>query len=302
MKNINLLYTLGIVLMLFACEPIEDREMMGEIVPASSIQVEASGITTGSNRIILKNNTLQYNVVWDYIIDKSTKQTDTIDLPFLGTQEIIAHAFTDGGMVDVPISVDITSIDFPLDEQWNLLAGSDVDGKTWVWAGDNPYATTSVLGFPEPAVWGLGGGSTALLPDGALFALGTTSIQYVVPEYFMVPGDAMGKMKFDLNGAANYTYTDMSDPANPITHNGSFVLKLKDPASANYNSNPSEVTLVGAPIMLKAVSAAMAGQAGTPADPVTFDIVKLTEDELHLRVAGLYTSLVWLLKREGYTY
>ncbi|QIA09148.1 hypothetical protein [Draconibacterium halophilum] len=302
MKKSKLLYILGIFLILLSCEPIEERELMGEIAPISSIQVEASGITTGSNRIILKNNTLQYNIVWDYIIDKSTKQTDTIDLPFLGNQDIIAHAFTDGGMVDVPISVDITSIDYPLDEQWNLLAGSDVEGKTWVWAGDNPYATTSILGFPEPAVWGLGGGSTATLPDGALFALGTTSIQYVVPQYFMVSGDAVGKMKFDLNGAANYTYTDMSDPENPVVKNGSFVLKLKDPSFADYNSNPSQVTLVGAPIILKTVAGAMAGQAGTPADPVTFDIVKLTENELHLRSSGPGVSLVWLLKREGYSY
>lgn len=302
MKNINLLYTLGLVLIPFACEPIEEREKMGEIAPLSSIHVDAFGITPGSNRIILKNNTLQYNVVWDYIIGKSTKQIDTVDLPFLGTQEIIAHVFTDGGMVNVPISVDITNIDYPLDAQWNLLAGSDVEGKTWVWAGDNPYATTSILGFPEPAVWGLGGGSTALLPDGALFALGTTSILYVVPQYFMVPGDAMGKMKFDLNGAANYTYTDMSDPENPVVHNGSFVLKLKDPSSAGYNSNPSQVTLVGAPIILKTVASAISEQAGTPADPVTFDIIKLNENELHLRVSGPYISLVWLLKREGYTY
>jgi hypothetical protein len=302
MKNINLLYTLGIVLMLFACEPIEEREMMGEIAPLSSIQVEAYGITPGSNRIILKNNTLQYNVVWDYIIGTSTKQTDTVDLPFLGTQEIIAHAFTDGGMVDIQIPVNIISIDYPLDVQWSLLAGSDVDGKTWVWAGDNPYATTSILGFSEPAVWGLGNGPTALLPDGTLFALGTTSIQYVVPQYFKVAGDAMGKMKFDLNGAANYTYTDMSDPDNPVVHNGSFVLKLKDPSSASYNLNPSQVTLVGAPIILKTVADAMSEQAGTPADPVTFDIVKLTENELHLRSSGQSVSLVWLLKREGFSY
>ena len=302
MKKINLLYMLGIVIMLFACEPIEEREMMGEIAPVSSIQVEASGITSGSNRIILKNNTLKYNVVWDYIIDKSTKQIDTIDLPFLGTQEIVAHAFTDGGMVDISIKVDISSIDYPLDEQWKLLAGSDVDGKTWVWAGDNPYATTSILGFPEPAVWGLGGGPTAKLPDGNIFAMGTTSIQYVVPQYFMVPGDALGKMKFDLNGAANYTSTDMSDPANPVVQNGSFVLKLKDPSSVDYNSNPSQVTLVGAPIILKTVAGAMASQAGTPANPVTFDIVKLTENELHLRAPSPGVSIVWLLKREGYTY
>ena len=292
---------LGIVLMLFACEPIEDREMMGEIAPASSIQVEASGITTGSNRIILKNNTLQYNVVWDYIIDKSTKQTDTIDLPFLGTQEIIAHAFTDGGMVDVPISVDITSIDYPLDEQWNLLAGSDVDGKTWVWAGDNPYATTEIAGFPEPAVWGMGGSSTSLFPDASLFALGTTSIQYVVPSGFGFDADAMGSMKFDLNGSANYTYTDRTDPDNPVVRKGSFSLMLKDPSSSGYNTNPSKVTLSGAPIMGKNLAVAFAGNTGISADPVTFEIIKLTEDELHLRVAG-WSSLVWLLKREGYTY
>lgn len=301
MKNINLLYTLGIVLMLFACEPIEEREMMGEIAPLSSIQVEAYGITPGSNRIILKNNTLQYNVVWDYIIDKSTKQTDTIDLPFLGTQEIIAHAFTDGGMVDIQIPVNITSIDYPLDVQWSLLAGSDVDGKTWVWAGDNPYVTTSILGFPEPAVWGMGGSPTSLFPDGSLFALGTTSMQYVVPSAFGFTADAMGSMKFDLNGAANYTYTDMTDPANPVVRKGSFSLILKNPSSTNYNSDPSKVTLSEAPILGKNLAVSFAGYVGSSADPSTFEIIKLTEDELHLRVVG-WSSLIWLLKREGYTY
>lgn len=302
MKKINLLYIIGIVLVLFACEPIEDREIMGEIAAVNSIQVDVHGITAGSNRIILKNNTLQYNVVWDYIINKSTKQTDTVDLPFLGTQQIIAHAFSDGGMLDIPINVEITSIDYPLDAQWSLLAGSDIDGKTWVWAGDNSYSTTSILGFPEPAVWGLGGGSTALLPDGNIFALGTTSIQYVVPQYFGMPGDAEGTMKFDLNGAANYTYTDKSDPENPVTNKGSFSLRLKDTSLPDYNSNPSQVTLIGAPIILKDVASALSSQAGTPANPVTFDIVKLTEDELHLRSSGPGLSVVWLLKREGYKY
>ncbi|MBN1185198.1 MAG: hypothetical protein JXB49_23130 [Bacteroidales bacterium] len=302
MKNISLLYISFIGLILFACDPIEDRESMGIIPPLSSIDVDAHGISPGSNRIVLENNTPEYNVVWDYIINSSKKQNDTIDLPFLGVQEITAHVFTDGGMVDVPINVDITTIEYPLDAQWSLLAGTDVNGKTWVWAGDNPYATTSILGFPEPAVWGLGGGATALLPDGNLFALGATSIQYVVPQYLMMPGDAMGTMKFDLNGAANYTYTDMADPLNPVVHSGSFSLKLKDPISPGYNTNPSQVTLIGAPIILKDVAAAMSAQANTPADPVTFDIVKLTENELHLRASGPYISIVWLLKREGFTY
>jgi hypothetical protein len=149
MKNIKLFYYMvGIVLMLFACNPIEERESLGVIPPLSSIHVLAHGITPGSNRIVLENNTPEYNVVWNYIINSSKKQKDTIDLPFLGTQEITAHVFTDGGMVDVPIKVGITKIDHPLDQQWNLLAGSDAGGKTWVWAGDNPYATTSILGFP----------------------------------------------------------------------------------------------------------------------------------------------------------
>jgi hypothetical protein len=302
MKNINLLYIFVIGLILFACDPIEDRESMGTIPPLNSIDVDAYGISPGSNRIVLENNTPEYNVVWDYIINNSTSQNDTIDLPFLGTQIITAHVFTDGGMIDVPINVDITTIEYPLDAQWSLLAGTDVSGKTWVWAGDNLYATTSILGFPEPAVWGLGGGSSALLPDGNLFALGTTSIQYVVPQYFMMPGDAMGTMKFDLNGAANYTYTDMADPLNPVVHSGSFSLKLKDTSSPNYNTDPSQVTLIGAPIILKDVAAAMSDQVGTPADPVTFDIVKLTENELHLRASGPYISIVWLLKREGFIY
>jgi hypothetical protein len=151
-------------------------------------------------------------------------------------------------------------------------------------------------------VWGLGGGSTALLPDGSIFALGTTSIQYVVPSAFKIQGDAAGSMKFDLNGAANYTYTDKTDTQKPVINIGSFSLKLKDPSSADYNTNPSQVTLTKAPIMFKTISGAMSSQIGTPADPVTFDIVKLTENELHLRIPGPYVSIVYLLKREGFKY
>lgn len=303
MKNIKLYYYIaGIVLMLFACNPIEDREPLGIVPPISSIHVSAHGINPGSNRIVLENNTPEYNVVWNYIINSSKKQKDTINLPFLGTQEITAHVFTDGGMVDVPIKVEITKIDYPLDKQWSLLAGSDAGGKTWVWAGDNPYSTTSILGFPEPAVWGLGNGSNASLPDGSIFALGTTSIQYVVPSAFKIQGDVEGTMKFDLNGAANYTYTDKTDPQKPVINKGSFSLKLNDPLSSNYNTNPSTVTLIGAPIIFKTISGAMSSQIGTPANPVKFDIVKLTENELHLRISGPYVSIVYLLKREGFKY
>ena len=182
MKKLFYSWALLSILLTSCLKTMEDRDSMGDPIPASEINIDVHSINPGSNKIVMINNTPMTSAYWDYIIGYSVRQNDTILLPFLGSQTIKFTAQGAGGPTTVERTVDVTQIDFPTDPLWGLLAGDDSDGKTWVWAVD----------IPSEYIYGNG------------------EMDATEPEWWQVsPGEMSSyvydEMKFDLNGGANYT-------------------------------------------------------------------------------------------------
>jgi len=271
MKKILLMAML--VLGMASClSPIEENDSMGSILQESELQVDVHSITPGSNKIVLENNTKGVGNYWDYIIGKSTRQNDTILLPFLGKQKITFTAICAGGTVQTTREVDINKIDYPLDSIWNLLAGSDENGKTWVWATGNPTS-----GYTD--------GTSCLFGNG-----GTTDI---TPAWWQVEANEMNnswkllydEMTFDLNGGAHFTLISRGKDGtekNEVTKDN-FILNVDKKTIKTAN---------GTPFILSQDFAK--GE---------YTIAKLTKDELVLVFTYQNSeNYVWMFKRKGYTY
>lgn len=185
MKKILSIFLIG-SMMASCLSPIEENESMGSLIAASDIDIEVTGITPGSNRIILKNNTPGVGAFWDYIVGTSARQCDTILMPFLGTQTITFTALSGGGHVKATKDVTVEKIDSPLNPLWNMLAGTDENGKTWVWATGHPNGGN---------LWGNGWDD-----EGAPMQWTTLS-----PEQMGELGFLYDEIVFDLNGGPNFT-------------------------------------------------------------------------------------------------
>lgn len=192
----NLIYiTIALLMLLVACETIEDRQELGPVVTADQINLEVYGSTPGGNQIILVNHTPEYGGVWRFGTTRSPKETDTLQVSYLGVDSIKFDAITDGGIVTVIKPYEVTNINLPPFPEWILLAGSTKAGKTWVW----DFNSSKLKGFGP---WGPGSYlSTDIVPTS-----GTQSADGSDYE-----GTQDDEMTFDLNNnAANFTL---------VTHN-----------------------------------------------------------------------------------
>ena len=186
----------GALTILFAaCEPIENRDTLSNSFDPDEIQLEVIQSTTGGNEFSLRMNTPGVTGYWDYLIDrKFTDRVDNIIFPIMGTSTITYYVTTpylenndinNVNYIAKTVDVTVTQIDHPLPEAYYKLVGANLEGKTWVFdgvGGDNGlwYYMT------DPGNW-----------LGLWWNAGGTCCP---------PGDASGKMVFDLNGGANYTY------------------------------------------------------------------------------------------------
>ena len=256
------------VLLTSCLSPIESDDPMGPVMPESELQVDVHSISPGSNKIVMINNTPGVSVYWDYIIAASTRQRDTVLLPFLGTQTITMTAHSAGGPVKTTRQVTIDQIDYPLDEMWNLLAGSDEEGKTWVWA--------------------TGRGGSGALYGNAMYDDGEPLWWPVGEEQLNSWGILYDEMKFDLNGGANYTLTKKGkDGAGPVSEiKDNFILDVDKKTIKSANGTPfirEEDKMPG-----------------------PFLVYKLTEDEMTLAWFIEHDwgteAYYWMFKRKGYEY
>jgi hypothetical protein len=160
------------------------------------------------------------------------------------------------------IDVQIDVLDTPLDQDWyDLVSENTSAGKTWVFAGEG--GDDGLWWFMSPpndpasymSVWWNAGGTCC------------------------PPEDAAGKMVFDLDGAANYTYYSGPD-AQGVT--GSFVLDVENQTLA-----VTGVDVLGAPDDRKSPDG-------------VYQIISLTEDELILYVPnnGGGTGWTWIFRPE----
>lgn len=269
----NIIFTLLAAVLLTSClGPIEGDETLGKVFPESEIQIDVHNITPGSNRIVMINNTPQLATFWDYIIGRSANLKDTVDIPFLGEQTITFVGQSAGGPSKTTRTVVIDRIDYPLDIMWELLAGDSEEGKTWVWATENPT------------------------PRGGYYPIfGNGSEDDPYPAWWMVYDDEMNdygclydEMTFDLNGGANYTLVQKgkNGTGTPNTIKDSFVLDTTKKTLSTSSGTP----------FLRAEGSY----------PPPYKIKKLTENELTLIVTIDHDwgteAAIWVFKRKGYEY
>ncbi|HEY0744759.1 MAG TPA: hypothetical protein VGD40_25005 [Chryseosolibacter sp.] len=202
-KKITTLVIAGAMLLMGACETIEDRDVLTNSFDPDNIQLEVIQTANGKgNGLTLKMNTPGVIGYWDYLIDK--KYSDVVNnvvFPIPGkhtfTYRVATPYIKDGDpsqreYINKTIDVNIEVLDQPLPEAYYKLIGPNLEGKTWVFAG---------AGGDNQQWWFM---SDPKNPWGLWWNAGGTCC---------APGDVGGKMVFDLDGAANYTYYENAGAA-----------------------------------------------------------------------------------------
>lgn len=198
------LFVGALSLFLAACEPIENRQVLSNSFDPNDIQVEVIQSTPGGNELSIRMTTPGVAGYWDYIID--TKSSDRVEVifPIPGKSTFTFHVTTpyiengDISNVTYPtksVEVTINQLDHALPEAYYKLVGANLEGKTWVFdgvGGDNRRWWYMVAGYNWLEFWWNAGGECC------------------------PPSDVSGKMVFDLDGGANFTYY-ASPTATPVT-------------------------------------------------------------------------------------
>jgi hypothetical protein len=250
------------ILMVSGCDPIVDEKSLENITDAESVELIATQSTPGGNEITFEMITPGITGYWDYMIGKGLTDRVTVIFPVKGSFDFKYVGTLGAEFFEKTVPVTITALDKPVSPLWTALLGADpVSGKTWVYAG-GPAPDGKKWWFMsppnDPASWNTAWWNAAgdCCP----------------------PSDATGSMKFDLDGAANFTYTKEPGAA-PVK--GSFVL--------NTDNNT-----------LKINDANLMGNEGCAANSSNnYTIISLTEDEMILympNAAGCGTGWTWIFK------
>lgn len=265
MKNINKTKFmgrafLGLLLAALGCAPIEDRDHLVNTTDVTGVELIATQSTPGGNLIELKMVTPGVTGYWDYNLGNA--YTDRVEFiyPIPGTATFTFVGTLGAEFFSKTIDVAVEQLDHALDQDWyDLVSEETALGKTWVFNGSGGDGLNWWYMSPpdDPAAW-----ETAWWNAGGECC---------------PPGDAAGRMKFDLDGAANYSYYASGD-AQPVE--GSFVLDV-----ANQTLKVNNANILGA-------------EQGNPEGLYT--IIRLTEDELILYLANNAggTGWTWVFRAE----
>jgi hypothetical protein len=188
----KILYLIGgIALMTATCTPIENRQTLGDVVPASDFVYTIKNDATNDYILYLDNETPEVMFSWDYAWGVSRKQTDTVRMLVPGTYTINITATTAGGIVETTKEVTVTQADPTAfqEPEWEYLTNLTV-GKTWVW--DDTQA----------GPWGNGGFKGCYAPCWWVVSMSD----------LVTRGVGSDEMTFDLNGGQNLTLTAASTP------------------------------------------------------------------------------------------
>lgn len=180
----------ALILLLAACQPIEDRDVLESSTSLDEIKLVATQATEGGNLIELKMDTPGITGYWDYNLGKATTDRVEITYPIPGNNTFTYVGTLGAEFFEKTIEVQIDVLDHRLDQDWyDLVSEETVAGKTWVFAG-GPEADGAQWWFMAPPA----DPSQALNP------------WWNAAGECCPPVDASGRMHFDLDGAANFTY------------------------------------------------------------------------------------------------
>lgn len=271
--NKSILYSLLLgAVMLVACDPVENRDILSGVVTADQLNVSATPVVVDglrSNKIILENHSPVLSS-WDYGVGTTSRAYDEVLLTSTGD---VVIKFTgkngDGSTVTKELTVNVEAIAFEV-VGMDLFIG---DGsKTWVFDAftdnNHPYGIGGATGDKSPTWWG--------------------------PEY----GDFTewdAKITFSLDGGAVFSKT----LSNGTVQKGTFSFNM---AKKVAGWSEGILTLKGATIP-HAVS--VNNGAG---DAYEFYIITLAEDQLILsNVSGNGTpdapsgeANFWMFRPEGW--
>lgn len=251
MKKIN--YILMIIAILSACEPLKDDKHLGDVLDPSDLDLEVYNTTAGGNQIVLINNTDKVGSYWDYVAGISVQRKDTVVLPFVGKQTIKFVGFCDGGQVTTTRDVQIDKIDHDIDPIWIIFAGSDINGKSWVWDIEDR----------DGAVYGTGGWLTEFEPSWDLMPVDELE-------------DKDCSLVFDLNGSPNLSKVDASGN---VIEKGSFSF---DMTSTKNNPDDGSQWSIGE-LKISGVTVLSGHAFYDDSNKITkFQILTLTEEKMVL--------------------
>jgi PKD repeat protein len=192
MKKQVLFLVVGIIILISACKPVENRQEAGPIMPATEFTYTITNDATNDYILYLNNTTPGVMFSWDYAWGVSRKQMDTVQLLVPGTYTIKITATTAGGLVTTTKEITVTQAKPGVfqEPEWTYLSNLAA-GKTWIWDDT------------KPAPWGNGGYRGCTAP--CWWAVSKTDLN----------GRGVGsdEMTFDLNGGRNLTLTAAQDPA-----------------------------------------------------------------------------------------
>jgi len=200
------LFSACFLLMFSACEPIIDSNSLKNTTDVDGVELLAVQSTEGGNEIELILNTPGIYGRWDYNLGEAFTDRIKIIYPIPGKATFTFTGTLGAEFFTKSIDVQIDQLDHSLDQDWyNLVSDDTPVGKTWVFDGEGSDGGMWWYMCPpnDPSAW-----------EGAWWNAGGDCCP---------PTDVAGKMHFDLDGAANFTYYSAPD-ADPEL--GSFVLDV----------------------------------------------------------------------------
>jgi hypothetical protein len=255
-------FSIASVLLFTACDPIVDEQTLSNTTDVAGVELVATQSTPGGNKITLNMVTPGITGYWNYNLGKALTNEITVVYPIPGTSTFTYKGTLGAEFFEKTIDVQIDQLDNALDQDWYDLVGTNTAaGKTWVYAATPGNGMFWFMSAPDnkDGAWGVWwNAGDCCCPD------------------------PNGKIKFDLDGAANYTYYADGTGSGA---KGSFVLDV-----TNQVLQVIDVPLMGGNV---------GGGAGNPAG--IYQIVSLTENELvlYLPNSEVYgTGWTWVFKPE----
>ena len=208
MKNMKktLIYSLvAVTMLLVACDPAEDRDVLSGAITAEELQISATPLKVdgkNSNSIELNSDGVGSLSSWNYGNGTTTSTKTTVQLVLKGANEIVFTGLNhDGTTITKTLTVQVdTLINVPA--EWGLLCGEGE--KSWVWDDTDPSA-----------VWGNGGYKGSVSPSWWKVALADIDGQAAgegagAEMVFAVGGSSLTKIKADGSSSKGSFSFDMS--------------------------------------------------------------------------------------------
>jgi hypothetical protein len=274
------------VLILTACDSIEKRNELEPAMSTDQLKSYMSVAVSGNNVVCKTSSKVPRSIIyWSTSVGGTKNDSTSFYFPFKNKYTISLIAYGGDEKVIATQNIEIAENDpeYFHDPMWNSLTDGSA-GKTWVWADDNPYGSK----------WFWGNGSQA--SDTYPTWWGRNKDDYTQETPAISLND---EMTFDLNGNSNFTKMEGG-----VKSTGTFDIDTLDSNSSS-KLGKGVLKIKGGSSILKGISQNDAKKA-----VATFDIIKLTDDELIL----LYRTekepnrtdwnegWYWLFKRKGYTY